>query len=273
MILLSNPARDSLMPILRQCMQEEIPVISIVVETTGLNYWEDHLLQIGATAYNVDPSLNLVESRQFNKYIACSSPIPDRITAINGISNDTVRNAEDEERILRKFSSFCGERFVAIVYSNFAIPWLKYGYIKYGIPFEPIESVDVYRIVQDVYGFSKNSLRMSDICETLKIEILGAKHDAIRDSKLVGKILNKVREPFTRLLPIYPKGTEVPQVLSVEKVKDMVEVELRYYGKVILDPYTGTFSNAYDVFDKVSVNALEEQILKFKNVLSLGNLR
>lgn len=278
MIITSNPARNLFSPLLEKIKTENIDVISINVQTTGLNYDTDNVLQIGAVKHKMDSDGQLVEIETFNEYVQCLQPIPKAITEINGITNDMVEGADPISIVLRKFATFCGNRFVALFYNvPFGISWLKWGHIMYGIPFEPVETLDVYRIVQDVYGASRDSLKLCSIVEDINLDVEGNYHDALHDARCIGLVFNHFRDKFAEIIKMFPQGADVPQIINITRARNVDNapiwnIRCRFYGNIILDPYAGTFSNEFDCFERLDVNQLELLVLEYFNKLSLRDI-
>lgn len=78
--------------------------VTIDIQTTGLNYEKHEIVEIGAVKY-----VNHVKSDSFHTYVKPKLPIPEDITAINGISNSMVSNAPDIKAALSEFLPFIGE--------------------------------------------------------------------------------------------------------------------------------------------------------------------
>lgn len=283
MITTSNPMRKILPGIMKRCAEEDIPIVSIAIETTGLDYQKDSLLQVGAVKYKYDKSGKLTETEAFNRYVRYLEPIPPSITAINGIRSEMVRDAEPVEKILSYFAGFCGDKFVALFYNApFGLPWFKWGHIMYGIPFEPIEVIDAYRVVQDVCGSARESLKLKAVAEEVLTKtgtiIKGNFYDALHDARCIGYIFEYYRPQFEKIIDMFPHGTDKPQIIRVERLKPeskepIWNVICRFYGSIIFDSYAATFSNEYDCFERLDVNELEVALLKYFGKFSLRDIR
>jgi DNA polymerase III epsilon subunit family exonuclease len=78
--------------------------VTIDIQTTGLNYEKHEIVEIGAVKY-----VNHVKTDSFHTYVKPKFPIPEDITAINGISNSMVSNAPDIKAALSELLPFIGE--------------------------------------------------------------------------------------------------------------------------------------------------------------------
>jgi hypothetical protein len=240
-------------------------------------------LQVAAVKYSADSYGKLTEIDAFNHYVRYEKHISPAVTAINGIKDDMVRNADPAHSVLLQLAEFCGNTFVALLYNApFTVAWLKWGHIIYGIPFEPIGIIDAYRVVQDVCGSAKESLKLravvEEVSEKTGITIKGNFNDALHDAMCVGKVYEYYWPSFSKVIDMFPHGKDYPQIISVQKLdpdanEPLWKVTCRFYGEVIFDSYTGTFSNEFDCFERLDVNALETELLKYFRKFSFREIK
>lgn len=91
------------------------------LETTGLDCTTSEILEIGAIKYN-----DGVEIDRFHTYVRINKPIPEAITAINGISNKTVKGAPLIRSALSGFVSFIGDYTLIAFNSDFDMSFIQY---------------------------------------------------------------------------------------------------------------------------------------------------
>lgn len=283
MIVTSNPMRNILPDIMKKCAEESIPIVSMDIETTGLDYQTDSLLQVAAVKYAVDNNGKLSETGNFNRYVKYEKHIPSSITSINGIRDFMVKNATPIETVLEQLSAFCGEIFVSLFYNGpFVEGWFKWGHVMYGIPFEPIGVIDAYRVVQDVCGSSRESLKLRVVAKEVEVKtrkkIKGNFNDALHDARSIAQVFEFYWPSFKKVIDMFPGGTDYPQIISAQKRnpdanEPIWDVICRYYGNIIFDSYAGTFSNEYDCFERLDVNALEIELLRYFGKFSLRDIR
>ena len=91
------------------------------LETTGLDYAENDILEIGAIKYN-----NGTEVERFHTYIKINKVIPPHITRINGITNDTIKDAPLIRKALTDFLSFIGNYPLIAYNSDFDMSFMQY---------------------------------------------------------------------------------------------------------------------------------------------------
>ena len=91
------------------------------LETSGLDYKTDDILEIGAIKYS-----NGSEVDRFQTYVKTNKTIPARITEINGISNETVKNAPLIRTALKDFIDFIGDYTLIAFNSDFDMSFIQY---------------------------------------------------------------------------------------------------------------------------------------------------
>lgn len=91
------------------------------LETTGLKYSSDVVLEIGAIKYIDD-----VETDRFLTYVKTTKTIPDYITKINGITFSTIKDAPMIRSALKDFIDFIGDYTLIAYNSDFDMSFLQY---------------------------------------------------------------------------------------------------------------------------------------------------
>ncbi len=212
-------------------------MIVVDIETTGLNFWENAILSIGALCLD-NPK------KQF--YGECRVDEDDVITRkaleVNGFSEEEIKNKEKQtqEELIRKFLKWREEQVSQMLGGHnvgfFDLSFLKFKAKKYNIDFKTrFRSFDLCTVAQtrylQIYGnlllddFKENAMNLPNILRFCGIRderrrinkegVLvkeGKSHNALEDCKLEA-------ECFSRL--IYGKGLfdeydkfEIPEYLK-----------------------------------------------------------
>jgi DNA polymerase-3 subunit epsilon len=80
------------------------------VETTGLDFSKDRIIEIGAIIFNKKEYLEKKEVISFQVFIKQEKPIPAEATAINKITDEMVADGDSESIAISKFFDFIGRR-------------------------------------------------------------------------------------------------------------------------------------------------------------------
>lgn len=90
------------------CLPNEFIVFD--TETTGLTPKTDRIVEIGAILFRKDDYLKTGEVTSFQCFIKQDKPIPADATAINGITDEMVKDGDTEYAALTKFFEFVESR-------------------------------------------------------------------------------------------------------------------------------------------------------------------
>ena len=114
------------------------------IETTGLTAGIDGITEIAATVLR-----NGVLCEEYHTYVNPNMAIPEQITKLTGISNETVKDAPNEEEALRDFLAFVNGRVLVAHNADFDISFLRVGCKKYGIDynFVSLDTLTMARIL------------------------------------------------------------------------------------------------------------------------------
>lgn len=140
------------------------------IETTGINRNKDEIIEIAAIKCAGN---NIIE---FHQYINIESIIPVHITALTGISNDTLKEADPINIVLPKFLSFIGShKLVGHNIKAFDIPFINKFCDDLGLP-------KIKNLFEDTLLLAKEKLSLLDnyrlptICECFDIDASNAHH-------------------------------------------------------------------------------------------------
>jgi DNA polymerase III epsilon subunit family exonuclease len=262
--------------------------VAFDTETTGLSAVCNRIVEIGAVKFNLDGST--IET--FQSLVNPERLIPESVTAIHGIDDEMVKDAETIKPVLKRFITFCGENSILIAHNaKFDISFIGYELGRTGMNFGKNPVVDTIRIYRRLHpglqSYSLDSLIYEFEIATRQ------EHRALEDAEMVQELFLNVREKFLAINSLtqfessygfsYIKAQEIPIVnLPVEyypiaqAMKDEIWVELIYQSngkepsnrKVLpVDLYAVGYSIYMDAFCEIRQEVRTfrlDRILRFK---------
>ncbi len=180
-------------------------MIILDIETTGLNFWENGIVSIGALYFD-NPE------KQF--YGECRIDDNDMITEealkINGFSREEVldKTKQTQEELIRKFFQWVNEQEIRILAGHnigfFDLNFIKTKINKYNINIKTsYRSFDLCSVAQLIYfqinktflldNYKENAMNLSEVLKFCGLRDKRKIHNALEDCKLAA-------ECFSRLL-------------------------------------------------------------------------
>lgn len=99
------------------------------IETTGLSYTADKIIEIAAVRHTKDAVA------EFHEYVYISDPVPAKITSLTGITNETLQDASPIDVVLPKFLSFIANHaLVGHNIKSFDLPFINKACSDLGLP-------------------------------------------------------------------------------------------------------------------------------------------
>ncbi len=162
----------------------ELEYLVLDLETTGL-YAEqgDEIIEIGALRIQ---GLEITE--EFQSLVKPSKPIPEASSAIHGIRDRDVKNAQSIREVLPEFYSFSGKSTWVAQNARFDLSFLLRDFQFCGLP--PIQS-----LVIDTIGISKmlfpyeTSHNLDVMMARLGISKTGSRHRSLDDCRYTAQVL------------------------------------------------------------------------------------
>lgn len=167
--------------------------IAVDLETTGLSSYEDRILEIGAAHFKDGKIIN-----KFNMLINPKIPISAKITSINGITNEMVKNELYEYEVIKSFYDFVkipasrGVIFCAHN-ANFDFGFLEYAFNrnKISLSLKYMDTLQLAKLyIEDIKNYKQSTLE-----EYFNI-INEKSHRALTDAMACGEI-------FISLIELY----------------------------------------------------------------------
>ncbi|MDY6195383.1 exonuclease domain-containing protein [Limosilactobacillus reuteri] len=173
--------------------------VVVDTETTGLEK-RAKIIQLSAVRYEHDKPVD-----SFNKYINPEIPLPSKITAITGISNEQLLDAPKFNEVVSDFMQFVG-----------TLPWVGHNINRFdilrlvnnGLPITEVSTIDTLNLAKKKLHMDKYSL------ENLKhyYGIQNKSHNALEDCKTNAVVYQRLRDDI--LVPVQSDYSNVPQTLT-----------------------------------------------------------
>lgn len=163
------------------------------IETTGLSPQLDEIIQLSAIKIEEDSVVD-----EFDHYIKPSSPIPEQIFYLTGITNDIVSSAPSIKEVMPKFIQFVG-----------GLPLVGHNIIKFDIPFiinngfsqADIEALDTWQLAKRAdFPETLPNLKLPTLKKYFGIN--RPSHNAIQDCKTNAEVYVKLRDKQLDPVPI-----------------------------------------------------------------------
>ena len=157
--------------------------LALDLETTGLDPKRDKIIEIGACRVReIEKELSLL--------IHPHQPLPERITALTGITDEMLSEAPDIESVIGQVMDFCGDLPILGHHVIFDYSFLKRAAVNAGFPFE--------RTGIDTLGLCRRFMpeeekkNLSAACAWYQVPEETA-HRALSDARMAHFLYQKIR--------------------------------------------------------------------------------
>ena len=164
------------------------PCVVVDIETTGLSFTNNEIIEIGAIRYEIDGS-----KTTFSKFIKPIEKVPLFIYKLTKIKENDIREADKAKTVLKQFLDFINDDDILLCHnSEFDIKFLNYHLHKNSLS-------DIKNPILDTLVLSRiflpflNSHKLTNIAEYFQIKTENI-HRAIFDAEITGLILQKITD-------------------------------------------------------------------------------
>ena len=193
--------------------------VALDIETTGLNPVNDKITEIGAVKY-----INGIETDRINFLVNPGIHIPERITQITGIDDNTVKDAPPIEDVITDVMDFVDGYILLGHNICFDYKFLVVAAASVGIKYTA-RGIDTHKIARKYLpDLSHRSLEA--LCEYFEIETVHhrALDDAISASVIYGKLCeNRDEENFVFSLEYKPVKKEPATAKQIKFLEDLIK--------------------------------------------------
>lgn len=141
-------------------------VVVVDIETSGLFCGEEgrenaHILEMAALRLD-----RFHEAERFHSYVACPVPLSEEISALTGITDETLSSAPPVEQVLKEFAAFSDGAILEGYNLPFDCKFLDYYGEKYGIAFSQ-DRVDMLPLAKRVLGKRVENYKLQTIADEI----------------------------------------------------------------------------------------------------------
>jgi DNA polymerase III subunit alpha, Gram-positive type len=234
------------------------------LETTGLNYKKDEIIEIGAVKV-----LNGKIINEFSTFIKPEGNIPAKITEITGINKKMVASAPYIREILGEFLEFIGDSVLVAHNAGFDYGFLKAALEKCDMENTVYTRLDTLALSRALLPELKNH-KLDTIAEFLKVD-LKHHHRAINDARATAEIFLKF------ILMMNNKG--INSLKEINKlIKNINWKNLYPYHTVILVKNKQGLENLYRLVSNSHLHnfyrkprILKSELIEYRDGLLIGS--
>ncbi len=205
-------------------------------ETTGLKPEQDEITEIAAVKVRGGQVLE-----EFQTYVNPHRPIPENITELTGISDETVADAPDLSEALPAFLKFAEGLPLVAHNAGFDMSFVNRGCERLGIRRE-FTSIDTVEMSKILFPDLKRH-RLDSLAKALKVGPFDH-HRASEDAAVLGRIFIKLIEKMQTELHA-EKISDINPLLAGQKAKTGSLKNLRRYHFIILAKNQVGLKNLY----------------------------
>jgi CRISPR-associated protein Cas2 len=163
-------------------------IVSLDIETTGLNPGKDRIISIGAVK-----KINDKQCDNFYRLIKIDTKISKAITELTGITLESLKSeGVTLDKALRELTEFLNSATIIGYNLQFDLSFLTYGYRSVNLKEPDNKTLDLLPIVKKAEKFIDN-YRLATILDFYNIKNLKP-HNALSDAKATLQLLYKLME-------------------------------------------------------------------------------
>lgn len=170
---------------IRSRHKKEIHYVILDIETTGLDYESDRIIEIGM----IKVCGRELED-QYQNFILCDKPIPQKISSMTGITLDMIKSdGINEQQAIREMKKFIGDSVVVGYNVEFDIKFIEKMCERQCQDNFIFKCKDVLKMVKrKIY---LDNYKLETVARACEVEIISL-HRALEDCKLIYGINNKL---------------------------------------------------------------------------------
>lgn len=201
------------------------------LETTGLKKEIDKIIEIGAVKVK-----NGEIADRFSVFVNPHQKLSEKISALTGITDEMLEDAEDASVIMPRFLDFIGDSVLAAHNASFDVGFVRQWTIENGYEINPTV-LDTVELAKTIYPDLKN-YKLDTVCEAMDVSLKNH-HRAVEDAEATAQI-------FVKAIPM----------LKEKNIRELAELN----------------TLAAEVIDKRMIKPYYHAIILVQNQVGLRNL-
>ncbi len=168
---------------------DELPILIMDTETTGLDVLNDRIVSFGAVAAH---GTRLYRSRMIDDLVDPGVPIPPSSTAIHGITDEMVAGARAFPEVFAEFQRSVANRVVVGHNIPFDLTIMRSECWRHGRPWDDVVFIDTLRLAS-LLNPTLRKFELETLSELYQIDLHG-RHTALGDALVTAEL-------FFRMVP------------------------------------------------------------------------
>ena len=202
----------------------KFPFVVVDIETTGLSFVKNEIIEIGAIRFNIDGSFD-----KFSSFIKPDGEVPLFIYKLTNIKEEQLLHADKVKSVLTDFYKFIKADDVIVCHNaEFDIRFLNY-HLNKAIQSEISNPVLDTLILSRIFLPFLNNHKLSSLTEYFKINLENA-HRAIYDAEATGLVLQKITDFITTF--VKPEDINFLVTLADFAMKPESDKKKNYYKEI-----------------------------------------
>lgn len=163
--------------------------VAIDLETTGLQFDNDKIIELAAVRYKQGKPVD-----QYHSLVKCERKIPENIIRLTGIKNELLdKYGQTLEKAIRELLGFIGDNILVGHHVSFDMRFLRNSCSALDIPLKQYQVIDTVTMAKEVCIVPVENYRLVSLTSKYGIAD-NQEHRALPDAVLVAKLYMKLNE-------------------------------------------------------------------------------
>lgn len=223
--------------------------LALDIETTGLSPEKDRIIEIGAVKYKNSEAVG-----EFSCLVRTCQPLPEKITALTGITEEMLARGRDEKTAITGFLAFAKDMPVLLGHNiSFDYSFIKVAALRFGMEFER-EALDTLRFAKKLHP-ELQSRALTALCAYYGI-VQESAHRAVEDAVSAHRLYRALAARF----PDYDRFVPQKLLYKPKKQEPMTWKQKKYLGDLLLQ-YGMEYTPEMEFLSKSDASRLIDRLI------------